>query len=109
MQVSIEVGVACGTTKFSSARHTLFLLIAKHKFDINGLLNNSSLQQRKLESESYRAESNWILSTPPTNFLIILGTLKRLPQYKLVVGGATLNAWRLAVSGTYARCKSCAV
>ena len=51
MQGSLEVGVARGSTKFCL---TLFLLITKHKFNINGLLNNSSLQQSKLEFESYK-------------------------------------------------------
>ena len=50
MQTSIEVGAGRGSTNFTSARLTLFLLITKHKFNINGLLNNSSLQQSKLES-----------------------------------------------------------
>ena len=50
MQAGIGVGVARGSTKFSSARLTLFLVITKHKFNINGLLNNSSFQQSKLES-----------------------------------------------------------
>ena len=48
-----EVGVAHGTTIYtihSSVRLALFLLIAKDKFDINGLLNNSSFQQSRLES-----------------------------------------------------------
>ena len=38
MQASIEVGVARGSTTFSSTHLTLFLLITKHKFNINGLL-----------------------------------------------------------------------
>ena len=45
---SKEVGVARITTSTSLA---LFLLIAKHKFYINGFANNSSFQQSKFESK----------------------------------------------------------
>ena len=46
----VHVGVVLGTTIFSNARLGLFLVIMKHKFDIIGFVNNSSVQQNKLES-----------------------------------------------------------
>ena len=50
-RASINVGVGLGTTMHSTARHTLFLLIAKHKFYMCSLSNNSPFQQSKFESK----------------------------------------------------------
>ena len=55
IHVSKGVGVALWTTKLSNARVRLatFLLITKHKVYINGILNNTSFQQSKLETVMY--------------------------------------------------------
>ena len=73
---SINVGVGLGTTMHSTARQTLFLLIAKHKFYLRSLSNNWPFQQSKFESkvlQSYKGNKKFevLIKHPAQHFLVI--------------------------------------